>query len=293
MTITAPNVEYGDPTIAYPNEILRTVVGSGVHGIAIEGTDDHDEMGIFIEPPERVIGLAKPMDHYVFRTQPEGARSGPGDVDRIIYSLRKWLRLAIKGNPTVLIPLWCPDSDVINTSAVGSELRHMREAFMSQEAAERVLGYMDQQRRGMLGLGGAKIPSRPELVEKYGYDTKYAAHALRLAIQGLEIVEDGRLTLPMCEQDRHAVINVKQGHVSRELVIAMVADLEAETRALLNRGETPLPPKPDRARISAWSIRTHLRWWGVPKVTLRTDGSIRSLDLRKMGPGCVDVSWDE
>ena len=34
--------EYGDAQVAYDNEILRTVVGSGVHGIAIEGTDDHE-----------------------------------------------------------------------------------------------------------------------------------------------------------------------------------------------------------------------------------------------------------
>ncbi|HET6563038.1 MAG TPA: hypothetical protein VFG72_14270 [Marmoricola sp.] len=46
-----PNVEHGDSNVALPNEILRSVVGSGVHGIAIEGTDDHDEMGIYIEPP--------------------------------------------------------------------------------------------------------------------------------------------------------------------------------------------------------------------------------------------------
>ena len=36
------SLEYGDPAVALPNEILRTVVGSGVHGIAIEGTDDHE-----------------------------------------------------------------------------------------------------------------------------------------------------------------------------------------------------------------------------------------------------------
>src|SRR5215204_2571099 len=94
-----PATEYGDPGVAYENEILRTVVGSGVHGIAIEGTDDHDEMGVFIEPPTHVVGLRRPVEHYVFRTQPEGARSGPGDTDLVLYSLRKYLRLATKGNP--------------------------------------------------------------------------------------------------------------------------------------------------------------------------------------------------
>ena len=59
--MTAPNnVEYGDPQVALPNEILRSVVGSGVHGIAIAGTDDHDEMGVYIEPPEYLLGVERP-----------------------------------------------------------------------------------------------------------------------------------------------------------------------------------------------------------------------------------------
>lgn len=49
--------EYGDRGAALAGEILRTVVGSGVHGIAIPGTDDHDEMGVYIEPPEVVLGI--------------------------------------------------------------------------------------------------------------------------------------------------------------------------------------------------------------------------------------------
>lgn len=85
--------------------ILRTVVGSTVHGISIAGTDDRDEMGICVEGPEYLLGLHH-FEQYVFRTQPEGVRSGPGDLDLTIYSLRKWCRLAVKANPTVLLPLF-------------------------------------------------------------------------------------------------------------------------------------------------------------------------------------------
>jgi hypothetical protein len=169
--------------------------------------------------------------------------------------------LAIKGNPTVLIPLWCPASDVIDNKYPGRELRDMRDAFMSQEAAHRVLGYMDQQRRGMLGIGGAKIPSRPELVEKYGYDTKYAAHALRLAVQGFEIVTKGRLTLPMGDAMREIVLEVKQGKWNRDDVVVLISNHERGAREALDSGRTPLPPKPNRERISAWSIETHRQWW--------------------------------
>lgn len=103
------NVQYGDPTIALPNEILRSVVGSGVRGIAIAGTDDH-EMGVYIELPKYVLGTDRHRDDYIWRTQPEGVRSGHGDTDLVLYSLRKYLRLAIKGNPTVMLPLFAPRS---------------------------------------------------------------------------------------------------------------------------------------------------------------------------------------
>ena len=43
MTNAATNAEHGQRDLAMAGEILRTVVGSGVHGIAIAGTDDHDE----------------------------------------------------------------------------------------------------------------------------------------------------------------------------------------------------------------------------------------------------------
>ena len=72
--------------IAEAGTILRCLVGSGVHGLAIEAQDDRDEMGICIEPPEYVIGL-RPFDQYIYRSQPEGHRSGPGDLDLTVYSL--------------------------------------------------------------------------------------------------------------------------------------------------------------------------------------------------------------
>jgi uncharacterized protein len=129
--------EHGNREVALGGEILRTVVGSGVHGIAIEGTDDHDEMGVFVEPPGTVLGLGQPVDHYVFRTQPEGARSGPGDTDLVLYSLRKYLRLATKGNPTALLPLYAPATAVLVSSPLGDELRALAPKVLSQAAVHR------------------------------------------------------------------------------------------------------------------------------------------------------------
>jgi hypothetical protein len=45
--------------IAEEGMILRVQVGSGVHGTSISGQDDRDEMGLFLEPPQFVTGLAR------------------------------------------------------------------------------------------------------------------------------------------------------------------------------------------------------------------------------------------
>ena len=257
------HTEHGDGHVARAGEILRTVVGSGVHGIAIAGTDDHDEMGVFVEPPEYVVGLRRPADHYVFRTQPEGARSGPGDTDLVMYSLRKYLRLATKGNPTALLPLFAPVDAVILLTPLGEELRALAPAVLSQRAVHRFLGYMNAQRDRLLGLGRrGGAPNRPELVARFGYDVKYASHALRLALQGLEIVRDGRLTLPMPEPERQRVLRIKRGEVTALAdVVAVIDAVQAEVEERLHTGQTPLPSDPDLDHVSAWSVDAHRRHW--------------------------------
>lgn len=264
MTSAATNTEYGSREIALAGEILRTVVGSGVHGIAIEGTDDHDEMGVFIEPPAHVVGLHDPAERYVFRTQPEGARSGPGDTDLVMYSLRRYLRLAVKGNPTVLLLLYAPADSIVSLHPLGAELRALAPKLLSQQAVRRFLGYLEAQRERLLGHGRrSDVPNRPELVARFGYDVKYASHALRLAYQGLEIVRDGRLTLPMPAPERERVLQVKRGEVAEvRLVLTEIAAVQARVEERLASGHTPLQSHADVAAVSEWSVSAHRRHWG-------------------------------
>jgi hypothetical protein len=258
------HTEHGDAATARAGEILRTEVGSGLHGIAIPGTDDHDEMGVFIEPPECAIGLRGPMDHYVWRTQPEGHRSGHGDTDLVMYSLRRFLKLAVAGNPTILLPLFAPEDSVYAVTDLGAELRALAPAFLSRRTVERFVGYLDGQTDRLLGRGRqGGLPNRPELVERYGYDVKYASHALRLALQSREITRHATLTLPMPEPERQRVLEVKSGGVpDMAVVLAEIDAVAAEVEEAIDTGRTPLPARADLATIGDWSVQAHRRHWG-------------------------------
>jgi hypothetical protein len=94
------------------------------------------------------------------------------------------------------------NGEILRT-VVGSGAPSLALALLSQRAVHRFLGYLNGQRERLLGHGRrSRVPNRPELVARYGYGVKYASDALRLAYQGLEIVRDGRLTLPMPDPER-------------------------------------------------------------------------------------------
>ncbi len=241
-------------------EILRVLVGSGVHGTAVDGQDDRDEMGICIEPPEYVCGL-EAFEQYIFRTQPEGHRSGPGDVDLTIYSVRKWMRLAVQGNPTVLLPLFVSDSDVIVRTELGDELRALAPSILSRRAGERFQGYLSAQRDRLLGARGGKHTNRQELIEIYGYDTKYAMHMVRLGVQGVELLETGTISLPIREPWLTWLRDLRHGRHSRTEALEAAGELEARIVALLDT--SPLPAEPDMAAVNRWLVSAHRRAWST------------------------------
>jgi predicted nucleotidyltransferase len=192
-------------------------------------------------------------EHYVFRTQPEGARSGPGDLDLVIYSLVKWARLALAGNPSILLILFLPEHAIVRETPRGKALRALAPKFVTNSIFEPYLGYIARQRHRMTNR--VKMPSRPELVERYGFDTKYAGHMLRLGYQGIELAETGRLTLPMPEPVRSHIIDVRTGKHTEAEVLDEARGLEARLKAL--QQSSALPP-PDTAAIERFVIDSYM-----------------------------------
>ncbi len=218
--------------------ILRCLVGSGLHGTAVDG-DDRDEMGICIEPPEYLVGLRR-FEQYIFRTQPEGSRSGAGDLDLVVYSLRKWMSLAVSGNPTVLLPLFVPEEHLVAITGVGEDLRARSGMIISRRAGKRFLGYLRSQRDSLLGKRAGRHTNRPELEEQYGFDTKFAMHMVRLGVQGVELMETGRISLPVPEPWLGWLRDLRQGRHSRDEALEAATELEARIETLV---ETSPPPE--------------------------------------------------
>ena len=87
------------------------------------------------------------------RTQPEGMKSGHGDIDRTLHPLRRFLYLAASGNPSVLMSLWAP---VPEATPEGLEIVGLGDLFVGRHVIPRYRGYMESQATRLLGVGGAR-----------------------------------------------------------------------------------------------------------------------------------------
>jgi hypothetical protein len=244
--------------------ILRGEVGSGVHGIAKTGRDDRDEMGVCVEPFDVAWTTQAPFEQHIYRTAVEregrqNAPSQPGDLDLTVFSLRKWTRLALSGNPTVLLLLFVPARQTVIETAEGRELRDLAPSFASRKAIERFRGYLSAQRHGLEDRRNAQNPQRQDTIDRFGFDTKFAGHMLRLGYQGVEYAETGRLTLPMPEPSRQRVRDVRDGLVPLAEVTEETAALEQKLLEL--RTSSPLPEEPETARVNGWMREVYLKRW--------------------------------
>jgi hypothetical protein len=242
--------------------ILLCEVGSTSYGIGV-GSDDRDEMGICLEGPETTLGLES-FEQTVYRSAAEregrqDARSQAGDLDRTVYSARKFCRLALKGNPTVQALLFNPKP--LLATEEGKQLRDARDHFTSRKVVGAFLGYMNEQLARLEGRRGQKSVKRPELIEKYGFDTKYAGHVVRLGFQGIHYARTGEIPIPLPEHQAGSIRALRTGLVREDDMKALCSRLLQELEELFHDNPADLPKVPDTEWVSRWLIRVHREAW--------------------------------
>jgi uncharacterized protein len=239
----------------FPDGLIHLFVGgSELHGAKVQGTDDLDIYGAYIEPPELVLGLES-MPHYVWSTAGNERRNGPKDIDITLYSLQKWAGLACKGNPTALHFLFTKSA--IRNKTWSQILTH-KSVFLSRSCVPQFLGFANAQLQRMTGTKGrGKKGQRPELEEKYGYDVKAGMHVLRLLFECQELVSTGSITLPRPERD--LLIRVRTGKFSMDKVLAMAQKQFAECEEAAKTSS--LPEKINRTAVSKLLAESYREAW--------------------------------
>jgi uncharacterized protein len=221
--------------------VYAGLMGSVSHGTYVPKTDpdsidDVDIMAVVVPSPRWLLGLHQ-WEHWVKQLD---------ELDVVGYSLRKFVGLLLKANPNVVGLLWLRPEFILTQHPAFKPMVENRQAFSSKRAYESFVGYSKSQLNKM-GLPGHRAymgAKRKELVERYGYDCKNAAHSVRLLRMGIEFLETGELNVYR-GADADELKAIKRGEWTLDQVKAEVDRLS--DRIVAARDRSPLPPEPNSA----------------------------------------------
>lgn len=246
------------------DEVMKRCVLYGYRGSMAHGTyqskenpnsiDDIDTIGMMIAPIECYFGLEK-YEQY---------EKGPTDKDAydiVVYEIRKYFSLLLKNNPNVMALLWLQPNHYIKKTPIGQRVIDHRDLFVSKLAYHSFTGYAYGQLHRMThykfeGYMGAK---RKSLVDRFGYDTKNAAHLIRLLRMGIEFLVEGKLFV--LRQDAQDLIEIKSGKYELEQIKQMAGDLFVKAQDAYIH--SPLPPEPNRKAINELLTEILIEYYAI------------------------------
>jgi len=238
--------------------ILLGYRGSFVHGTYVpkedpDSIDDIDVQGICIPPITYYYGL----DQFGSRGTKEIKQD---EWDIVLFEFTKAVRLLEKGNPNILSLLWLKPEYYINITPEGQLLLDNKNLFVGKHVYHRFVGYAHGQLHRMThsACKGYMGKKRKELVERFGFDCKNAAHLIRLLLMGIEFLKEGKMNVT--RPDAEQIKEIKKGEWSLDKVTETVKSLFGIVQETYIR--SPLPPNPNRNKIHQLCIkiaRKHLK----------------------------------
>ena len=231
--------------------IYRALAGSHAYGTNTVDSD-FDYVEVHVEEKSVITGL----DKYDTEFKSNDGRTLAGGEDTTIYGLQKWAALVAAGNPNMVETLFIQNDVSTYDHRTWERVIENRDAFLSQSAGFRFLGYAQSQQFALMGVKN-KRTNRPELVHKHGYDTKYAGHLIRVLVEGIELMRTGSITFPLF----HApyIKDIRAGKVDKDTLLATANDLRVDLERYTEN--TQLPKKADRARINDLLHGIYLDSW--------------------------------
>lgn len=222
------------------SHIVKSVtVGSTAYGLATTNSDI-DTLGVYIVPTELLLGLDghKHADNSIVTNDP----------DRTFHEVGKFIRLALKCNPTILELLFAQIIQEENAD-FSPPLNHAGRAAIHEKGVRAAYGgYAKQQaerlvRRSAEGRKGFD----PDLAKR---TAKHGRHCFRLMIQAEELLTTGEITLDV---SRHRDEIFAMGELAENNPHAFYEAFKKRD-AELNRLDSVLPLEPDRRLVNHYLV---------------------------------------
>ena len=239
------------------NLMFEGVIGSKAYGCNEPGDADEDIVGMTIPPKGMVFphleghipGFGKNppsfesyQQHHIFFPETQM------QYDITVYGIVKLFQLCMDNNPNMLELLFLPKRCVYHSSLIYEHIRKHRSRFLHRGCYDKFRGYASSQLSKLDKPGDKRSERRQETVKKYGYDTKFAYHIVRLMLECEQLYTHQTIRL-----DKHREIYkaIRKGEWSKEKIREWFDEKERtmERLYLAPPEEVALPKYPDADAI--------------------------------------------
>lgn len=199
--------------ISPPDWLVDNILFAVKHGSHLYGNNtensDVDIYGVCMPPREFLFpheagwinGFGQPPSFEVW------TQHHIDQYDFNIFGLPRFFHLLIGGNLNIVECLFAPTDCVLYTTPIFQKVLCNRHLFLSKRVVPKYCGYLKSQlhaaNRNFTG-------NRKTIAEKFGYDTKFMSHAVRLGLNCEQLL-DGDLDL---RRDKDLIRDVRLGKFS-------------------------------------------------------------------------------
>lgn len=204
------------PEFLYDNINYLTIMGSNAYGVSNDNSD-MDLYG-FCTPPKELVfphldGIIPGFGRQIqkFEQWQQHHIKDPSkdrEYDFGIYNIVRYFQLVMENNPNMLDSLYTPDRCVLYIDNVGKHIKSNKDLFLHKGSIHKFRGYAHSQFAKIKNGTNSSNPKRKELIEKYGYDTKFSYHLLRLLLEAEQIAIEHTLDI---EKNREILKTVRNG----------------------------------------------------------------------------------
>lgn len=229
------------------NLCYLTLMGSRAYGIENKDSD-FDYYGACVTPRKNIFpqeyGLLLGFDDIpVFEQFKKDhfldVDSGK-DMEITIYGIVRYFNLLSAGNPNIIESLYTNREHVVFSNIVGEKIRDNRHLFLSKQSFIKTRQYAFAQ---LKKLDRIPVGKRLENYNIHGYDTKFAAHTIRLMDNCEQIITNKHIDL---QRNKEMVKSIRSGEYTlkqikeyaqqKELILEKLAS-ESDLRKTVNKDE--------------------------------------------------------
>lgn len=225
----------------------EVILGSTAYGVSRDNSD-LDIYGFAIPPRDQVFPhlqghiygfdqefkpFAQFQQHHIRHADALGGKGR--EYDLTIYSIIKYFRLLTDCNPNIIDTLFVPRHCVVYSTALGEMVRENRHLFLHKGCWSTFKGYAYAQMHKMR----TKEPEgkRAELVNRFGYDVKFAYHVVRLLNEVEQLMAEETLEL---DRNAEQLKAIRRGDWSQKQVENYFFDKEKQLEQLYLQCRLPV-----------------------------------------------------